>query len=276
MSWCTVWKGTSQDCIDHMRKAHDISTLVKAANLARWFPPWTVTREQWTSMTRPAVSGIAVDTLLFHMYQVFDRNCTHAVFRGTHMHRMRTFLEESDAVSLRTRHRRCAREIAARMSRTTLQDSGDRALDVSSRPGMSRRSGSRVWRSTQPATVAVSSVAPGAAHTGRSNQRAVPALMDLAVPMYADPGDLPVRPLRLWLATTDSPASPSPVCLMAPLRAPSPCFYLDALSSDDLAGPGDISAVPICISDDSSTAVNPDQVFSDNDLPPVVCPGDRR
>ena len=43
-----------------------------------------------------------------------------------------------------------------------------------------------------PATVAVSSVAPGAAHTGRYNQRAVPALMDLAVPMYADPGDLPV------------------------------------------------------------------------------------
>ena len=156
MTWCTVWKGTPQDCIDHMRRAHDIPPLVKAANLAGWFPPWTVTREQWSSLTRSAVSGIAVDTLLFsrigvplfHRYRVFDRPGTHVAFRGTYMQRMRTFLEESDAASLRTRHRRCAREIAARMSRTTLQDTGGRAPDVSSRPSTSRRSGARVRKST--------------------------------------------------------------------------------------------------------------------------------
>ena len=51
VTWCTVWKGTAQDCVP---------PLVKAANLACW--PWTVTREQWSSMSRPAVSGIAVDT----------------------------------------------------------------------------------------------------------------------------------------------------------------------------------------------------------------------
>ena len=62
VTWCTVWKGTAQDCVDHMRRAHDIPPLVKVANLARWFPPWTVTREQWSSMSSPAVSGIAVDT----------------------------------------------------------------------------------------------------------------------------------------------------------------------------------------------------------------------
>ena len=61
VTWCTVWKGAAQDCVDHMRRAHDIPPLVKAANLARWFPPWTVSREQWSSMSRPAVSGIAVD-----------------------------------------------------------------------------------------------------------------------------------------------------------------------------------------------------------------------
>ena len=65
VTWCTVWKGTVQDCVNHIRQAHDILPVVKAANLARWFPPWTVTREQWTSMTRPAISGVAVDTLLF-------------------------------------------------------------------------------------------------------------------------------------------------------------------------------------------------------------------
>ena len=69
-----------------MRKAHDTLQLVKAANLACWFPPWTVSREQWSSLTLSAVSGIAVDTLffsrigvpLFHRYQVFDRPGTHA------------------------------------------------------------------------------------------------------------------------------------------------------------------------------------------------------
>ena len=39
VTWCTIWKGTSQDCVDHLRKSHNILALVKAANLARWFPP---------------------------------------------------------------------------------------------------------------------------------------------------------------------------------------------------------------------------------------------
>ena len=63
--WCTVWKGTSQDYVDHMRKAHNTPVVVKAGNRARWFPPWTVTSEQWHSMSRPSVSGIAIDTFLF-------------------------------------------------------------------------------------------------------------------------------------------------------------------------------------------------------------------
>ena len=179
VTWCTVWKGTSQDCIDHMRKAPDIPPLVKAANLACWFPPWTVTSEQWYSMTRPVVSGIPVDTLLFshigvplfHRHRVFDRPDAHAVFRGMYMQWMHTFLEEADAASLRTRHCRCAREIAARMSRTTLQDTGDRALDVYSRPSTSRRSGSRVWKSTPPAAFAVSSVALGDVRSSCSDRK---------------------------------------------------------------------------------------------------------
>ena len=32
--WCTVWKGKSQDCVDHMRKAHDTPVFVKAGILA--------------------------------------------------------------------------------------------------------------------------------------------------------------------------------------------------------------------------------------------------
>ena len=62
VTWCTVWRGTPQDCIDHMRKAHNIPAMVKASNLARWFPPWTVSCEQWTLIMRSSVSGIAVDS----------------------------------------------------------------------------------------------------------------------------------------------------------------------------------------------------------------------
>ena len=72
---------------------------------------------------------------------------------------------------------------------------------------------------------------------------------------------------------TDSPALAR---LMEPPRSPSPCLNLDALSSDESAGPGDISAVPICISDDTGTPVNPDRVGSDDDLPTAVHEEDRR
>ena len=90
--------------------------------------------------------------------------------------------------------------------------------------------------------------------------------MDLAIPKFADSADRPTRPHRPWNVMTDSPASPAPVHLITPLRSPSPCLNLDALSSDESAGPGDISAAPICISDDPSTPVNLDRVLSDDDL----------
>ena len=107
VTWCTVWKGTAQDCIDHMRRVHDIPPLVKAANLACWFPPWTVSREQLSSMSRPAVSGIAVDTLLFsrigvllfHHYRVVNRAGTHGALRGAYMRWMMLFWKS------RMRHR---------------------------------------------------------------------------------------------------------------------------------------------------------------------------
>ena len=64
---------------------------------------------------------------------------------------------------------------------------------------------------TPPAAVAVSSVAPGAVPSNRSDRRAVPALMDLALPRFADPEDRP------WIVMTDSPSSPAPVHLTVPL-----------------------------------------------------------
>ena len=200
VTWCTIWKGTAQDCVDHMRRVHNIPPLVKAANLGRWFPPWTLTREQWSSMTQPAFSAIAVDALLFsrigmpllHRYRVFDRPGTHVAFRGTYMPRLRTFLEESHASSLQRRHRR---------------HTSDRLLEVSSQPRVSRRSGSRVRTYNQPADVTGSLMATGAGRPHRSEGSTIQALMDLCFPKYAESGDRPGRLHRPWVVMTDSPAS---------------------------------------------------------------------
>ena len=48
VSWCTVWKGMPQDCMDHLRGAHDVPWEVKSASLVKYRPPWTVTRQVWS------------------------------------------------------------------------------------------------------------------------------------------------------------------------------------------------------------------------------------
>ena len=72
---------------------------------------------------------------------------------------MHAFLEESNAASLRRRHRRCARDLAARMSGTSLLDTEDRMQDISSRPKVYRRSVSRARRPTRLKALDGSSVA---------------------------------------------------------------------------------------------------------------------
>ena len=84
---------------------------------------------------------------------------------------------------------------------------------------------------------------------------------------------------RPCIVMTDSPALPAPVRSTGHLRSLSPCLNRDALSSDEsdeLVGAGDISAIPICISDDCSTPVKPDQVLSDEDLLSAACARDQR
>ena len=150
VTWCTVWKGTAQECVDHLRRTHDESQMVKAANLARYFPPWTVTRGQWSEMTRPSISGVAIDTLLFswigvplfHRYRIISRTGTHAAFRGMYMRRLHAFLEES----VRRQHRRCAKEMAAHMSQSSDRDSTNETADVSTRHTVTHRSVSRAQR----------------------------------------------------------------------------------------------------------------------------------
>ena len=196
VTWCTVWKGTAQDCVDHLRKTHAIPQTVKAANLARYFPPWTVARSQWSEMTRPAISGVAIDTLLFrrigvplfHRYRIVSCG-THVALCGTYMRRLYAFLEEMDEECIRRLHRWRAQEMAACMSLSLGRDSEDGSADVSSRHAVARRTVSRARRPHKPVRGAGSSSVSDMVSLPPAEAYTVQALMDLALPRFAGLGE---------------------------------------------------------------------------------------
>ena len=90
LSWCTVWKGTPHDCMDHIRGAHDVPW---SAILEKYLPPWTVTRKVWSDSLTAQHSGISTDVLLFsdihlslvHHYRIHKRGLPHIAFRRNYM-----------------------------------------------------------------------------------------------------------------------------------------------------------------------------------------------
>ena len=90
VEWCTVWKGSVRDCLGHLNDKLGGSTFFALKNVAKFFPPWTVTREVWQTALRPDVSGIAVDACLFHeagcrlvhRYRVHKDPFPHPALRG--------------------------------------------------------------------------------------------------------------------------------------------------------------------------------------------------
>ena len=220
--------------------------ILSYPNLARYFPPWTVTRSQWAEMTRPAISGVVIDTLLFsrigvplfHRYRIVSRGGTHVALHGTYMRLLHSFLSRH-AVARRTVSR-------ARRQRNPVRGAGSScALDMVSLP-------------------------PAEAYT-------VQALMDLALPRFAGLGDGPRQVHAPWAMSTDSPASPAASRLDTSGEEDrkglgSPCLDLDGLSSSDddigtLGGLSDLSVTMLC-DDNEVSPVNSDQVLSDVDFPP--------
>ena len=100
MSWCTVWKGTPQDLMDHVRGAHKVPEEVLHIKLETLFPPWTVTRQVYTDSLTSRHSGISNDILLFrdiglslvHHYRVHKRGLPHVAFRRNYMSQLRALL----------------------------------------------------------------------------------------------------------------------------------------------------------------------------------------
>ena len=91
VSWCTIWKGTPQVAW---------TTSVRTANLVKWFPPWTVTRQTWNDTLNPRISGVSTDVLLLsecghalvHHYRVFTKGISHVSLGGSYLDNLRRSL----------------------------------------------------------------------------------------------------------------------------------------------------------------------------------------
>ena len=100
IAWCTTWKGSPQDCLEHLRNGHDVPWISKTTSIEKYAPPWTVRRELWTDSLRVEHSGIFTDILLFselglsltQHYSVYRGGLPHAVFRTDYMQRLRALL----------------------------------------------------------------------------------------------------------------------------------------------------------------------------------------
>ena len=100
IAWCTTWKGSPQDCLEHVRSGHDAPWVSKTASIEKYAPPWTVRRQLWTDSLRIEHSGISTDMLLFsevgmpltQHYRVYKGGLPHAVFRTDYLTRLRSLL----------------------------------------------------------------------------------------------------------------------------------------------------------------------------------------
>ena len=172
--WCTVWKATAQDCIDHMRRTHKVPLSVKAANLAKYFPAWTVTRDQWSKMLMSCISGVAIDTALFsrvgsplcHRYWLISCTGSHAAFRGTYLKHLRL-------------HRRLAQDLAARIVKST-----DNPASGHPQPLVGHRIVSRPRRQRRLKGVASSARGPESDERPTAEMSSIQALMQLALPRF--------------------------------------------------------------------------------------------
>ena len=103
IAWCTTWKGSPQDCLEHLRNGHDAPWISKTASIEKYALPWTVRRELWTDSLQVEHSGISTDILLFselglsltQHYRVYRGGLPHIVFRTDYIERLRCLLQSS-------------------------------------------------------------------------------------------------------------------------------------------------------------------------------------
>ena len=97
----------TQDCMDHVRGAHDVPWVVKSASIEQFIPPWTVRRQVWSDSLKASHSRISTDVLLFsdinlslfQHYRIHMRGLPHIAFRKDFMARLRALLPAAVAQS---------------------------------------------------------------------------------------------------------------------------------------------------------------------------------
>ena len=234
-------------------------------------------------MSRPSVSGIAIDTFLFsrigipllHRYRVFDWFGSHPAFRTPYMKNIFLFLKESDSEAIRRSHRRRARELAAEMSQPASVTRKVMSMTVRSGPApqgtvvSNRMDKPEDTLLVRPAAGASGS--SGIARYGRSREEdTVQALMDLSLPRFTRLEDGRLPKTKLWPITEQPPSSPASVRDGLVTRTPSPCYQLDDLTSVSSAGGTMKTDYRLSLVTDSSLSVTPVGSivsFSDDDLP---------
>ena len=200
-------------------------------------------------MSRPSVSGIAINTFLFsrigtplfHRYRVFDRFGSHNAFRKPYMQKLFTFLEEADSESIRRSHRRRAKEIAAGMSRKPKGKTSGATDTMPPRTETQRTVVSKITtRDTSRYLIPPADGQPWTSvHSKNSQAReedTVQALMDLSLPRFERLEDGALPKTKLWTITKKPPSSPVSARDGNRSRTPSPCFQLDDLSSVNSTG----------------------------------------
>ena len=248
------------------RRTHKVPLSVKAANLSKYFPVCTVTREQWADMLIPYISGVAIDTLLLnhiglplcHRYRLISRTGSHTAFWGTYLRRLRPFPDESDSAVVRWLHRRLAQELASHVVKST-----DSPVSGKPRSTAGHRTVSRSRQPRRLKGVANSAGGPESRCRLTAEMSSVQALMDLALPRFAGMADGPRQVHPLWSVASES---------MDQTSMSSVYLNLDALSSSseeslDVKKRDDLSVTFVCSSEETGTRVNSEEVFSDEDFP---------
>ena len=78
VEWCAVWKGSVRACLEHLSEKHGGSSFFALKNVAKFFPPWTVSRSVWQTALRPDVLGM----FRVHRYRVYKDPFPHPALRG--------------------------------------------------------------------------------------------------------------------------------------------------------------------------------------------------
>ena len=107
VEWCAVWKGFVRDCLGHFNEKHGGSAFFALKNVHKFFPPWMFIRDVWQAALCPEVSGIAVDTRLFHdagcrlvhKYCVYKDPFPHPALREGVIHRLLSFVDRAMVIA---------------------------------------------------------------------------------------------------------------------------------------------------------------------------------